>query len=178
MSERGKHGAGEFGPRGYLPERAAKRARKIVLREQMSVGWPLAALAAALLVAVAGAAYLLAGDRPPGPPFVPVAPLSAVDPAGVEVFGHAALPDVLVVRAGGPPRAFVAPDAPVRYCPDARVLVTQDGRAWERNGRLVAGRGESLQPLRIAAHDGVVYVDADARPAAPPPRPSSDSSAC
>nr|MBA2530088.1 adenosylcobinamide-GDP ribazoletransferase [Euzebyales bacterium] len=63
----------DYGPRGYLPERAAKRARKIVLREQMGPAWPLAAVAAALLVGATGLWYLVTAGRPPGPPYTPLA---------------------------------------------------------------------------------------------------------
>ncbi|HUG87123.1 MAG TPA: hypothetical protein VMM13_21320, partial [Euzebya sp.] len=40
----------EFGPGGYLPARAAQRARKIVLREQMGLHWAVAAVVAGLLI--------------------------------------------------------------------------------------------------------------------------------
>jgi hypothetical protein len=159
----------EYGPRGYLPERAAKRARKIILREQMGVGWPVAALGAAVLVALTGVAYVLLVARAPGPPFQAVGRLDAVAAGSAGV-----LDGVLVVRAGGALRTFVAPDDPVEYCRATRRLEAADGRVWERTGRLVGGDGSSLQPLVSRVHDGVVYVDRERRPPPLPPAPAPD----
>ncbi|HWB72263.1 MAG TPA: hypothetical protein VG452_08590 [Egibacteraceae bacterium] len=77
--------AQDAGPPGYLPQRAARRARKIVLRAPLGVGWILAALAAALVVAAAGLAFLLARTGPPGPPFVAVAELDDLEHGAAQV---------------------------------------------------------------------------------------------
>ena len=63
-------------PHAYLPPRAA-RARKLVLRRQLGVGWPAAAVGFALLILVAGGVLLARGGRP-GAPWVRVGPLAAV----------------------------------------------------------------------------------------------------
>src|SRR5690606_17036265 len=55
----------DFGPSGYLPPRAARRARKIMLREPLGLQWAVAAVVAGLLVLLAGAGYLLWQSRPP-----------------------------------------------------------------------------------------------------------------
>ncbi|HVL99055.1 MAG TPA: hypothetical protein VM324_07170 [Egibacteraceae bacterium] len=167
----------DFGPRGYLPRRAAQRARKIVLREQMGLGWPLAAVAAAVLVAVVGAVFLLTRATPPAPPFVPVAPIDAVDPAGATAFDVAGAPfDVLVVRIGGGLRTFAAPEEPVVYCTASRRLESPE-RVWNLRGRLVGGEGESLRVLTALLHEGVVYVDPSPA-AAPPPVPAGETPGC
>ena len=161
----------EFGPGGYLPPKAAKRARKIVLREQMGFGWPLAAVGASLLVLIAGGAFLYLSTRPPSEPFLPVGPVSEV-PAGGLGYGATVEPpaaQALLVRAGGPLRAFWADTAiDAVWCAESGRIETAQA-AWTPDGRLVHGEGESLQPLRSVVHDGVVYVDFFSEP---PPRPS------
>lgn len=163
----------EFGPGGYLPNKAAKRARKIVLREQMGWGWPLAAVAAALLVGGAGVAYVRTSSRPPGPPYAAVAPISRIDAAGASVMtgtsGNVLLHPVLIVRAGGPVRAFAVDDAAgVEWCPASRRLETADA-AWNPDGRRSFGDGPSLAPLPSVVFNGIVYVDT----ANPLPRPAA-----
>ena len=161
----------EFGPGGYLPPKAAKRARKIVLREQMGWGWPIAAVGAALLVAVAGGIFLLTANSPPGAPFVALAPLSQVEPAGAAVLSSSTRVDVLVVRAGGVVRAFRADADGVAWCSQSRRLET-DTAAWSTDGRLVFGDAPSLTPLRSTVFEGTVYVDATSPlpPLEPAPR--------
>lgn len=165
----------EFGPGGYLPERSAKRARKIVLREQMGLQWPIAAALAALLVVVAGGIFLATGTGPPAEPFVPVITSAAVDPRGAEVLsagdqrGDDLAPapvDLAIVRAGGGVRVFVPPTDAVVFCAESGRLEAPGGAVWNTNGRLVGGAGESLQPLASQVFDGVVYVD----PTSPGPR--------
>src|SRR5215218_7864277 len=63
----------------YLPPRAA-RARKLILRSQLGRGWILAAALFGLVILVAGVLFLARQGRP-GPPWVRVAPVSAL-PAG------------------------------------------------------------------------------------------------
>ena len=162
----------EFGPGGYLPPKAAKRARKIVLREQMGFGWPLAAVAASLLVLIAGGAFLLQMSRPPAYPYVAFAPLTDV-PAG----GAATLtaPDTgwtaHIVRAGGGVRAFAGEPGDPTWGPESGRLETEDA-AWRPDGTLVHRVGsarESLVPLRSVVHDGVIYVDVANLGTPPPP---------
>ncbi len=176
----------EFGPRGYLPERAARRARKIVLREQMGVGWPLAALLAAVLVAGAGVVFLRTSNRPPGPPFASVATLEQLAAGSATVATTDAGP-VLVVRGGGRVRAFAAPDraassggasGAATWCPATDRIEASDGRVWSPDGRLVGGRGASLQPLRSVVFDAVVYVDPTTPLPAPVPDPRGERPAC
>lgn len=168
----------DFGPRGYLPPRAAKRARKIVLREQMGLGWPLAAVAAALLVAVVGALFLLRSGPPPAP-FVPAGPLDAValGSAGVVTTGEGRA--VLVTRGGGALRAFSAPLTEVRYCASSRQLESPSGAVWTLDGVLVGGDGASLQPLRSTVYDGIVYVvPRNDDPSPPLGEPRGEQPAC
>lgn len=166
----------EFGPAGYLPRRAAQRARKIVLREQMGLGWVLAAVAAGIVLVGVGVALLLTRPSAPGPTFAAVAPLTAIDPAGSEVV-RADGAAVLVVRAGGGVRAFAAPDADVRYCAASRRLEAT-GRVWNLRGRLVGGDGASLRPLTTRVHEGVVYVDPTGGAAPPPTAGGDERPAC
>lgn len=162
--------APDFGPSGYLPDRASRRARKIVLRAPMGLGWPAAALAAAVLVAVVGAVYLAVGNRAPGAPFVAVGDIAAIDPAGADVVtidGRAAL----VVRAGGGVRAFADPPPGIGACADSRRL--EDGeRVWGLDGRALTAGTESLAPVTIVVFDGTVYVDVSTT--RPPPRAAPD----
>lgn len=149
--------APEYGPGGYLPERAARRARKIVLREQMGLGWPVAAVVAALLVAAAGFAHLRSSSTPPGPPFQSFGALDAVPPDGARTSGGPR--PIVIVRAGGPVRAFSAPDATIGWCAASRRLEDDRGRVWTADGRLVGGDGASLRPLPTTVFDGEVYAD-------------------
>jgi hypothetical protein len=61
----------EFGPRGYLPERAAKRARKIILREPLSLAWVIGAILAGLALVIAGVLFLQRDDPLRAPPTEP-----------------------------------------------------------------------------------------------------------
>lgn len=157
----------DFGPGGYLPERAAKRARKIVLREQMGMQWPVAAAVAALVVLIAGGIFLVAGTGPPGPPFQPVLQVEEVDPRGAEILMAGAARDdltavgrdIVVVRAGGGIRAFLAPEGLVWCAASGRLEAPAQGTVWNTNGRLVGGPGTSLLALPSQAFDGVLYVD-------------------
>ena len=160
----------EFGPGGYLPPKAAKRARKIVLREQMGFGWPLAAVAASLLVAIAGGAFLYSFNRPPAYPYVEMQPLSDVPVGGAATTEAAAGPvPALVVRAGGSLRTFHAADDSIRWCEESARLETADG-AWRPDGTLVYGEVlRSLVPLHSTVHDGVIYVDFETQIAPPAP---------
>lgn len=161
----------EYGPGGYLPQRAAKRARKIVLRERMGLGWPLAALAAAAVIAIAGAVFLSTWSSPPPPPWEAAGPLGLVDRATVLPVGrleHGAL----IVRAGGGVRAFAGRADPVAYCAPSGRLESAAGVVWGLDGRLLSGqRGErSLRRIPVQVFDGTVYVnptEGSALPAGP-----------
>lgn len=175
-----------FGPGGYLPERAAKRARKIVLREQMGLQWPVAAGIAALIVLVAGGVFLVTGTGPPGAPYAPVAHIDAVDPRGAAVLpaGSASsdltapVTDLAVVRAGGGVRVFLAVEG-LRWCADSGRLESPaaDG-VWNTNGRLVGGPGSSLRPLPAQVYDGVLYVDQTAPGAPAPAEDANEAPTC
>jgi hypothetical protein len=179
----------DYGPRGYLPERAAKRARKIVLREQMGLQWPIAAVVAAILVLLAGAVFLATGTGPPEAPFSPVATIDEVDPRGAEVLAAgvpaseglpAPAADIAVVRAGGGVRVFAVPDAEVVWCAASGRLEHGDGSVWNPNGRLVgggAGAG-SLEQVAAQVYDGVLYVDVTARAPAAPPALAGEAPEC
>lgn len=169
----------EFGPGGYLPPKAAKRARKIVLREQMGFGWPMAAVAAALLVAIAGGAFLYSFTRPPAYPFIEMQPLTDVPVGGAAMIEATAGPvPALVVRAGGTLRTFHAQDGSIRWCAESARLETADG-AWLPDGTLVYGDVlRSLVPLRSTVHDGVIYVDFESEIAPPPPALGDEPPVC
>ncbi|MBW3601967.1 MAG: hypothetical protein KY434_04605 [Actinobacteria bacterium] len=170
-----------YGPGGYLPDRAARRARKIVLRSRMGLGWPVAALLAAALVAAAGAVFLATRAGPPGPPLVPVAPVDAVDPRGASVLRAPDGRRVLVVRAGGGVRAFAAPEAAVAWCPASGRLESARS-VWDSGGSLLGGPGRSLRPLPAQVFAGRLYVDLTSRSsrslARPPARPAGARPVC
>ena len=150
----------EYGPGGYLPPRAAQRARKIVLRERMGLGWPLAAVGAAVVIALAGTVFLVRWSSPPEAPWVPAGPLQAVGPGAVAVLPVAGLTDgALVVRAAGDVRAFAAPAEPVVYCRSSGRLESSGGSVWGLDGRLLSEEGASLSRLPVRVFDGVVYVN-------------------
>lgn len=105
----GEEGAGrddrpDYGPRGYLPERAARRARKIVLRAPLGLQWVVASVVAGLVVLAVGIVFLLRAGGPPSEPFRAVGPLDAVGDARL-LAAH----DTLLVGAAGRVRAFVVP---------------------------------------------------------------------
>jgi hypothetical protein len=155
----------DFGPSGYLPERAAKRARKIVLRAPLGLQWVVASLVAGLVVVVAGVLFLQRGADPPPPPWVEVGAVEDLHPAGV-----AADLDVLLVTGGGRVRAFVGAED-VTYCPASNRLEAADGRVWSLTGRGFAAT-PSLSEHPTQLHDGRVYVDPTV--SVPGPAPTSD----
>lgn len=167
----------DYGPQGYLPERAARRARKIVLREPLGTGWIVAAIVGAVIVAIIGVAYLLTQTGPRGEPFVSAGPIESFDPRGADTITLDTR-DVLVVRGGGGVHAFVPPSGNVAWCSESRRLESDDGRVWDATGRLRGGDGESLVPLPAEAHDGVLYVDPTTELAQPAARPSGETPAC
>ena len=154
----------EFGPGGYLPQKAAKRARKIVLREQMGWGWPLAAVAAAVLVAVAGGAYLWFASQPPREPYLPLGSITDVAPDGAATLSPPAaatsgeVVPVLVVRGGGGVRGFRIDGRDARWC-DASGRIEGPAAAWLPDGRQVFGPDDPLRAVRTQVFDGTVYAD-------------------
>ncbi|MBW3661999.1 MAG: hypothetical protein KY469_02780 [Actinobacteria bacterium] len=141
-----------FGPGGYLPDRAARRARKIMLRAPLGLQWIIASAIAGVVVLVAGLLFLRSADEPPGDPFVAAADDAAVDPA-LEVEGLG----VLLVR-GGRLRAFPIGDRGIVWCPQSDSIESASGRVWSPTGRALDG-GESLASHPTVVHDGTVYVD-------------------
>jgi hypothetical protein len=156
----------EFGPRGYLPERAAKRARKIVLRAPLGMQWIVASALAGVVVVVAGVLLLTRGGGAPGPPFVEVGAVE--DLAGQVVYDDQH--EVLLVGLGGRIRAFDAP-AEAEYCPASRRLETPDGRVWSLTGRGTAGE-PSFRERPTRTSEGLLYLDPTA--AAPALNPIDD----
>lgn len=166
----------DFGPRGYLPPRAAARARKIILRGPLGLQWVVASVIAGLALLAVGIAFLLVQSSPPGEPFVGAGALDEVDPRGaaeVRADGHTAV----VVRAGGSLRAFASPETEVVWCAESRRLEAADGRVWGRDGRRVGGHGSSLAPLRVEVFDGQLYLDPEPQPALAP-RDRGEQPAC
>jgi hypothetical protein len=171
VAEDRERGDPEFGPRGYLPERAAKRARKIVLRAPMGLQWVIAAVLAGVVVLVAGALLLTRGGAP-GDPFVAVGPVT-------EVAGQVAYDDrleVLFVGLGGRVRAFDAP-ADIAYCEASRRLESPDGEVWSLTGRGTAG-APSLPEHPTLTADGVLYVDPTATTTPPSPTTETVPAGC
>ncbi|MCC5949022.1 MAG: hypothetical protein JJT89_11255 [Nitriliruptoraceae bacterium] len=141
----------DFGPSGYLPERASKRARKIVLRAPLGVQWIVASVVAGLIVVVAGVWFLLSAGDPPGEPWVAVGPIDTLD----EVTYDADL-DALIVAAGGRIRAFAdVPDA--TYCATSNRLESAEGEVWSLTGRGLGTSSLSEHPTLV--QDGALYVD-------------------
>jgi hypothetical protein len=169
----------QYGPGGYLPERAAKRARKIVLREEMGLQWPIAAVVAAVIVLAAGLWFVRADSRPPGEPFEAVLDIDEVDPRGAAVL-PAADPGtgLVVVRAGGGVRVFRTPTDEVAWCAESGRLEAPGGAVWNTNGRLVGGPGESLEPLPSQVFDGTLYVDETASGVRLPADPAGATPQC
>lgn len=171
----------EFGPRGYVPTQAAKRARKIVLREPMGLGWPVAAVVAGALLVLLGVVFLLTRTGPPGAPFTAVGAVADMDPRGATTLRATDASgggEVLVVRAGGPVRVFLAPEQDVAYCPASKKLEGEAGGVWALDGRLLGGDGTSLIPLSSQVHDGTLYANLAEPLPAPPAADLDTTPAC
>lgn len=154
-----------FGPSGYLPDRAARRARKIVLRAPLGLQWIVASLVAGLVVLVAGVLLLGRGSTPPGPPWTSLGPVETLAASSVD--GPSGL---LVVNVGGRVRAFSAPDD-VAYCAPSNRLEHPDGRVWALTGRGTGGQA-SLAPVATLTVAGIAYVDPTV--IGEPPEPLAD----
>ena len=127
------------------------------------MGWPAAAIGAAILVLVTGIAFVALRVGPPGEPFQEVTEITDVDPRGAAV-----VDDLLVVRAGGGVQVFSAPAIDVAYCADSSALEGADGTVWNLSGRRVSAEGDSLTPVAAQVHSGVLYADPTTVGSAPP----------
>lgn len=142
----------EFGPSGYLPARAAQRARKIVLRAPLGAQWIVGAVVAGLVVVIAGVWFLVTSSDPPPEPWVGVGEVAEVGDAA-----HDPELAALLVGAGGRIRAF-AEATDVSYCEASNRLEAPDGRIWSLTGRGLGGTA-SLEEHPTLVQDGVLYVD-------------------
>lgn len=161
----------EFGPGGYLPERAAKRARKIVLRAPLGMQWVIASVVAGLVVVVAGVLLLTRGGAP-DPPFVAVAEVA--DVAGEVVRDETT--GAVLVGLSGRVRAF-ATDEELDYCPASRRLESPDGGVWSLTGRSLSDRPSLAEHPTLSA-DGVLYVDPTVTTQPPPPAAEPTDPGC
>lgn len=141
-----------FGPSGYLPDRAARRARKIVLRAPLGLQWVVASLVAGVVVLIAGVLLLGRGGDAPGDPWLALGRVDALPASTVD--GPTGL---LVVHVAGRVRAFEAPEG-VTYCAASNRLEHPDGSVWALTGRGLAGTA-SLVPVPTLTVSGVAYVD-------------------
>lgn len=167
----------DFGPRGYLPDRASRRARKIILRAPMGIQWVIAALVVGVAVVAAG--WLALRDSAPAAPFVEVPIELAAADGGIAVWeptGTGA--EALVVTVDNRTRVFARPggDLPV-VCAESGLLEADDGRAWRVTGRGVGGT-PSLRPHPTVVHDRVLWVDPTTTFEALPPDPDPADPAC
>jgi hypothetical protein len=149
----------------YLPPRAA-RARKLILRSQLGRGWIVASALFGVVILAAGVLFLTRAAHP-GPPWVRVAPLSAL-PAGTvtEVAGPPGQV-VVVDRRDGELRAFLAPPAgcPVQAAGGGGFARPCTGQRWDASGAPAGGGGAGqaapapLRPVSASLAGGALYVD-------------------
>lgn len=150
----------DFGPSGYLPDRAARRARKIVLRAPLGIQWVIGSVVVGVVVVVAG--WLALRTSTPGPPYVEV---PAEEVAVMTQEGAALVTvdstEVALVTILGRSRAFdwsaPATDLP-QYCRESGLLESVDGAAWRATGRGVGGT-DSLIELPSVTVEGRLFVD-------------------
>lgn len=166
--------APDFGPGGYLPDRASKRARKIVLRAPMGLQWVIGALVVGVVVAIAG--WFALRDTTPAAPFTEV-PAAVVEAAGGVAVWDPGPPgtEALVVTDGNRSRVFAWDSGPAPVlCEESGLLEAADGRVWRLTGRGLDGT-PSLAEHPVAIHDGVLYADPTTTldPLTPDPDPAS-----
>jgi hypothetical protein len=148
----------------YLPPRAA-RARKLILRSQLGRGWIVAAALFGVVILAAGVLFLARGGRP-GPPWVRVAPVSALPAGTVTQVAGPSGQVVVADRRDGRLRAFLTSTGP---CP---VQAAGDGFArpctgqrWDSGGAPAAGHGDARAPsaplrrVPAAVAGGDLYID-------------------
>lgn len=167
-------GRPDFGPSGYLPERASKRARKIVLRAPLGMQWVWAAIVAGAIVLTAGVVFLTQAGDDPGGSYQRVAPLTDVTNGEVRTVDGAT---ILLVTEGGRARAFdiTGFDDPPVFCADSRRLEAP-GRVWSLTGR---GLGTpSLSEFATLVSREVLYVDASAAAPGPPASDAVEAPVC
>jgi hypothetical protein len=132
---------------GYLPRKAA--SRKLVIRAQLGLPWVLAALGAAALVLLAGAAFFLSRPDRPGRPYVDEGRLNAYPEQAVTPLRSGA--GWLDRRTG------LAATGAVDLCDDDGGWVGPGGERYDAQGRAADGSGLVLYAVRAAG--GHVYVD-------------------
>lgn len=167
----------EFGPGGYLPDRASRRARKIVLRAPMGIQWVIGSLVVGLVVVVAG--WFALRDTTPSAPFVEVPAELVEAPGGVALWSPPGVADeALVVTVGSRTRVFAWPgdQLPV-VCEESGLLEAADGAAWRLTGRGVGGT-PSLAEHPLIVDDGVLYADPTTTIDLPTSDPSSPDTSC
>jgi len=161
----------DFGPGGYLPDRAARRARKIILRAPLGLQWVIASLIAGLVVLVAGLVLLDRAGAPPSAPWLDLGEVTALPEAGID-----AGTGLLVITVGGRLRAFEAPDG-TDYCAASNRLEHPDGRVWALTGRGYADTA-SLVPVPALTVSGRAYLDPTVRGPAPAPLTDAATPGC
>ena len=132
---------------GYLPRKAA--SRKLVIRAQLGLPWVLAALGAATLVLVAGAAFFLSRPDRPGKPYVDEGRLDSYPEQGVAPLRSG---DGWLDRRTG-----LAATGGVSFCDDDGGWVGPGGERYDAAGHAEDGSGLVLWAVRAAG--GHVYVD-------------------
>jgi hypothetical protein len=144
---------------GYLPRKAAQR--KIIIRRALGLPWVVGALAAAVVIALTGIAFLVSRADSPGKGFDDAGPLSAY-PAGRVT--------PLLDRSGWVDRrsGLTVWLTTAAYCPADGGWV--DGaRRWDRRGRPAsAATTEPVHQLRTRAVSNRLYVDRATPPARSP----------
>lgn len=161
----------EFGPPGYLPPRAASRARKIVLRSPLGLQWVVGSLLLGVVVVVAGTLWLT-GEDAPTEPWVALGPVEEVE-SGTR---DEALGVLLVTN--GRVRAFAEQGTDeLRYCPETRQLEDGQGRVWTLTGRGTGG-ADSLEEHPTTLHEGVLYVDPSRTVEGPAPADDERTPGC
>jgi len=163
----------DFGPGGHLPERASRRARKIVLRAPMGVQWILGAIVAGVIIVAAGVLWLATSDDPPGPPWVAV--------ADVDELGDAMVVDALdvLVVATGRPRAFAGlTELGLAWCDVSGRIEGTGGQVWSATGRAQTSGTASLAQHPTLVVDGALYVDPSVTVEGPDPQVSDPAPAC
>lgn len=165
----------EFGPGGYLPQRAAKRARKIVLRAPMGMHWIWGAVAVGVAVLIVGIVFLSTAGGPPGAPYVVLADVDDVREGPLPESTSSASDggvEYLSTSAGRLRLFHVEPEAwPLAWCEASRRLEGRGG-VWSPTGRGLGGAA-SLAEHPTVIVDGVVYWD----PSTTLPGPVSDPGA-